>query len=44
MPFKTDWVPPAVFLEHKGVTIYHVAGSLVDNDALNPPDLIQRAF
>ncbi len=24
MPFKTEWVAPAVFLKHRGVTVYHV--------------------
>ena len=24
MPFKTEWVPPAVFMQYKDVTIYHV--------------------
>lgn len=24
MPYRTEWVDPEVFLEHNGVTIYHV--------------------
>lgn len=24
MPYQTEWAPAEVFLEHKGVTIYHV--------------------
>jgi len=24
MPYKEEWVDPEVFLEHKGITIYHI--------------------
>jgi hypothetical protein len=32
MPFTSEWVPPEIFLTHKGVTVYH---AYKDNDLCN---------